>query len=260
MTLPATEFLRRFCQHVLPRGFVRIRNFGYLASAHRTARLALARLQLACQPRPNPPIANSQLATWRCPRCGANMHIGPNLTSQQLAFRCKCPTLPDSTAIQSLSNVCQHVFAHLRPNRKTTALSPIPARMQIAKLPLPRMPTSHTTLSRLSLPDSSLRSPTPSLAHSSIAAPTNASAFLQASLSKMPRSNFSLPQHPAPRHFRSRLTTIRPSDEKRVMRTYCVACLIWSASFTHVASRSRYPGANLPKSHASPAPGTTRRS
>jgi hypothetical protein len=31
-------------------------------------------------------------------------------------------------------------------------------------------------------------------------------------------------------------------------------------SFTHVASRSRYPGANLPKSHASPVPGTTRRS
>jgi Purple acid Phosphatase, N-terminal domain len=38
-----------------------------------------------------------------------------------------------------------------------------------------------------------------------------ASDFLQASLSKMPRSNFSLPQHTAPRHFRSRLTTIRPS-------------------------------------------------
>jgi len=44
MTLTATEFLRRFCQHVLPRGFVRIRHFGYLASAHRTALLALARL------------------------------------------------------------------------------------------------------------------------------------------------------------------------------------------------------------------------
>ena len=89
MALTATEFLRRFCQHVLPRGFVRIRHFGYLASAHRTARLALARLQLACQPQPNPGVTNSQLATWRCPRCGANMHIGPNLTSQQLAFRCK---------------------------------------------------------------------------------------------------------------------------------------------------------------------------
>ena len=89
MTLSATEFLRHFCQHVLPRGFVRIRHFGYLASAHRTALLALARLQLAGQPGPDPRILNSQLATWRCPHCGANMRIGPNLTSQQLAFRCK---------------------------------------------------------------------------------------------------------------------------------------------------------------------------
>jgi hypothetical protein len=88
MTLTATEFLRRFCQHVLPRGFVRIRHFGYLASAHRTALLALARVQLDCQPPTDPYIANPQLTSWRCPRCGANMQIGPNLTSQQLAFRC----------------------------------------------------------------------------------------------------------------------------------------------------------------------------
>ena len=81
--------------------------------------------------------------------------------------------------------------------------------MQGAKLPLPRIPTSHSTLSRLSLPDSYPRSPMPSLTRSSIAAPTTASAFLQASLSKMPRSNFLHPQHPAPRHFRSRLTTSR---------------------------------------------------
>ncbi|MGA3227653.1 MAG: IS91 family transposase [Acidobacteriaceae bacterium] len=94
MTLTATEFLRRFCQHVLPRGFVRIRHFGYLASAHRTALLALARLHLKSPPQPDSPIASSQVATWRCPRCGANMHIGPNLTSQQLAFRCR---LPDSS-------------------------------------------------------------------------------------------------------------------------------------------------------------------
>jgi hypothetical protein len=32
MTLSASAFLRRFCQHVQPRGFVRIRHFGYLAS------------------------------------------------------------------------------------------------------------------------------------------------------------------------------------------------------------------------------------
>jgi ribosomal protein L37AE/L43A len=89
MTLTAVEFLRRFCQHVLPRGFVRIRHFGYLASAHRTSLLALARRQLDCQPLPSSHLTNSPLAIWRCPRCGANMSIGPNLTAQQLAYRCK---------------------------------------------------------------------------------------------------------------------------------------------------------------------------
>jgi hypothetical protein len=87
MTLTASEFLRRFSQHVLPRGFVRIRHFGYLANARRAALIALARQQLACKT-PPPPLPGSALATWRCPRCGANMNIGPNLTSQQLAFRC----------------------------------------------------------------------------------------------------------------------------------------------------------------------------
>jgi integrase len=89
MALSASEFLRRFCQHVLPRGFVRIRHFGYLASVHRTSLLALARLQLDCQPLPSSHLTNSPLAIWRCPRCGANMNIGPNLTAQQLAYRCK---------------------------------------------------------------------------------------------------------------------------------------------------------------------------
>src|SRR5262249_13254918 len=32
MTLAATEFLRRFFLHVLPKGFVRIRHFGFLAN------------------------------------------------------------------------------------------------------------------------------------------------------------------------------------------------------------------------------------
>ena len=50
MTLTAMEFLRRFVQHVLPRGFVRIRQCGYLASTCRTARLALARRLLRRSP------------------------------------------------------------------------------------------------------------------------------------------------------------------------------------------------------------------
>lgn len=88
MTLTASEFLRRFCHHVLPRGFVRIRHFGYLANARRGALIALARQLLACLPPATSHLTNASQAAWRCPRCGANMNIGPNLTAQQLAFRC----------------------------------------------------------------------------------------------------------------------------------------------------------------------------
>ena len=42
MTLSGMEFLRRFVQHILPRGFVRIRQSGFLANTCRTARIALA--------------------------------------------------------------------------------------------------------------------------------------------------------------------------------------------------------------------------
>ena len=47
MTLGANEFLRRFFLHVLPRGFVRIRHFGFLANRFRASRLALCRQLLS---------------------------------------------------------------------------------------------------------------------------------------------------------------------------------------------------------------------
>jgi hypothetical protein len=43
MTLAAVEFLRRFLQHVLPKGFVKIRHYGLLANRHRADKLALSR-------------------------------------------------------------------------------------------------------------------------------------------------------------------------------------------------------------------------
>jgi hypothetical protein len=43
MTLDGIEFLRRFLQHVLPRGFVRIRHFGLLANRHRQEKLTRCR-------------------------------------------------------------------------------------------------------------------------------------------------------------------------------------------------------------------------
>ena len=41
MTLSLDEFLRRFLLHVLPKGFVRIRNFGFLANRRRASLLPL---------------------------------------------------------------------------------------------------------------------------------------------------------------------------------------------------------------------------
>ena len=41
MTLPVEEFLRRFLLHLLPRGFMRIRNFGFLANRRRAEFLPL---------------------------------------------------------------------------------------------------------------------------------------------------------------------------------------------------------------------------
>ena len=50
MTLDAVEFLRRFLLHVLPRGFVKIRYFGFLAHPKRAAGLARCRELLPVSP------------------------------------------------------------------------------------------------------------------------------------------------------------------------------------------------------------------
>jgi hypothetical protein len=90
MTLSAKEFLRRFVQHVLPRGFVRIRQFGFLANSCRKARLSLARQLLAVTPKARETGAGSlsEARTWQCPHCGGPMRIGPILSAVQLASRC----------------------------------------------------------------------------------------------------------------------------------------------------------------------------
>jgi len=88
MTLGSTEFLRRFLQHVLPRGFIRIRQYGFLANRARSSRLALARQLLAAIPRHPSPTKAAATSTWRCPRCGGEMVIGQRLTAGELATRC----------------------------------------------------------------------------------------------------------------------------------------------------------------------------
>ena len=95
MTLSVDEFLRRFLLHLLPRGFVRIRNFGFLANRQRALLLPLCfRLlqapesipvtSVAISPdRPHPP--------WKCPVCGATMHVVERLSAAQLLLRSPPP-------------------------------------------------------------------------------------------------------------------------------------------------------------------------
>jgi len=54
MTLAADEFIRRFLLHVLPKGFQRIRYYGFLANRYREQKLARCR-QLLAIPQPEPP-------------------------------------------------------------------------------------------------------------------------------------------------------------------------------------------------------------
>ena len=53
IAMDGREVIGRFLQHVLPQGFKRIRQYGLLASAAKTERLALARRLLA-MPAANP--------------------------------------------------------------------------------------------------------------------------------------------------------------------------------------------------------------
>src|SRR5208282_5659730 len=77
MTLSRDEFLRRFFLHVLPKGFVRIRHFGFLANRSRAARVKLCRQLLANAPLP-PAAAQApqtDAAIWHCPHCGTVMIV-----------------------------------------------------------------------------------------------------------------------------------------------------------------------------------------
>ena len=57
MTLDAVEFIRRFLLHVLPRGFQRLRHYGFLANSVREEKLTLCRQLL------RPPVASCPPAT-----------------------------------------------------------------------------------------------------------------------------------------------------------------------------------------------------
>jgi hypothetical protein len=86
MTVAADEFIRRFLLHVLPKGFVRIRHFGFMANAQRSASLELSRRLLDM-----PPIACSTETTSiparLCPNCQGPIVVIERLSPAQLRWR-----------------------------------------------------------------------------------------------------------------------------------------------------------------------------
>ena len=100
MTLTSQEFLRRFLLHVLPRGFVRIRFYGFLAHRRRANLLPLCQQLLLQHPKPVQSSAAESTAVpitgFRCPHCTTLMQIVETFSPSTFA-----PIAPRSKPIDS---------------------------------------------------------------------------------------------------------------------------------------------------------------
>ena len=70
MRLELNEFVRRFCLHLLPERFVKIRHFGFLSNRQRRVRVAQARALLKQAPLSDTAVAPEPDRV--CPHCGSN--------------------------------------------------------------------------------------------------------------------------------------------------------------------------------------------
>jgi hypothetical protein len=77
VTVSAVEFIRRFLLHSLPRGFVRIRHYGFLANRNRSANLEQIRRLLKMPPLPAKTVSSiedmmlklTRIDITKCPCC-----------------------------------------------------------------------------------------------------------------------------------------------------------------------------------------------
>jgi hypothetical protein len=89
MSLTHEEFLRRFLEHVLPRGLPRIRYFGVLANRRRGLLPALCRTLLAAAP-PADVASTTEPAVWHCFRCQGVMRVVEFLTARRIRYEEIC--------------------------------------------------------------------------------------------------------------------------------------------------------------------------
>jgi len=91
LPLSLNEFLCRFLLHILPKGFVRIRNFGFLANRKRATLLPLCFQLLGSAQQPQAEQHGSSTEDcpdlWRCPKCGGPMKVIERLTAAEIQLR-----------------------------------------------------------------------------------------------------------------------------------------------------------------------------
>jgi hypothetical protein len=91
LPLAVDEFLSRFLLHLLPEGFVRIRNFGFLANRKRATLLALCFHLLGSvqESQIEQPASSTEDSPdlWRCPKCGGPMKVIERLTAAEIQLR-----------------------------------------------------------------------------------------------------------------------------------------------------------------------------
>jgi putative transposase len=91
LPLSVNEFLTRFLLHILPQGFVRIRNFGFLANRRRTTLLPLCFQLLGASPEPltEQHTSSTEQAPdlYPCPNCGGPMKVIQRLTAAEIQLR-----------------------------------------------------------------------------------------------------------------------------------------------------------------------------
>jgi Putative transposase/Transposase zinc-binding domain len=87
LSLSLDEFLRRFLLHVLPKGFVRVRHFGFLANRRRATTLPLCFPLLGSVPQATPEVTATSSDAWLCPRCGGPMLLIEMFTAAKIQLR-----------------------------------------------------------------------------------------------------------------------------------------------------------------------------
>jgi hypothetical protein len=89
-TVAAAEFIRRFLQHVLPKGFSKVRYYGFYSPNQREALSKVQQLlpggAIPAPPDPQPTAASLAAADLQCPTCGKPMRLVSTLRPRN-----RCP-------------------------------------------------------------------------------------------------------------------------------------------------------------------------